>query len=137
MEDYEQTILNSGPKSSFNSAGLINARMHECWKLANNYSLQGKYNSWNAVLDNIWTELGGEYEQDSVEQKEYDKFSFILGLCKNWTVSNNGFKQRTKNDLKEMARQYIILRRKELFIKRIQNQQGKGTAYADEDQDLM
>lgn len=123
LEELEKT-------SKLNSGGLINLRLDYLWKDAHKHSRAGLYSSWSADLDCIWSELGGEYDLDSKQQKEFDSINKKLGFIKNWTIIK-GFKKSSKEDKLEMARQYIILRQKELFLRRVQNDQGKGTAYSD------
>ena len=120
--------------SKLNSGGLINLRLNDLWKDAHKHSRLGMYSSWTADLDCIWSELGGEYQSKSEEQIEFNNLNKQLSSIRNWS-SNLGFKRMTDSDKLEMARQYIILRQKELFLRRIQNKQGKGTAYSDGSED--
>ena len=120
--------------SKLNSGGLINLRLNDLWKDAHKHSRLGMYSSWTADLDCIWSELGGEYLINSQEQKEFNDINRLLISIKNWN-SILGFKKMTQQEKLEMGRQYIVLRQKELFLRRIQNKQGKGTAYSDGSED--
>ena len=132
----EQFDYNEESKTSkLNSGGSINLRLDELWKDAHKHSRHGMYSLWNADLDCIWSELGGEYDDDSKEIKKFNEINIKLILTKNWNSNTHGFKKPSKEDRYEMARQYLLLRQKEMFIRRIQNKQGKGTAYSDGSED--
>ena len=120
--------------SKINSAFLINKRLDELWRDAHKHSRQGKYSQWNADLDCLWSELGREYEINIKQQEEFNIINKKLGIVKNWTTSY-GFKKISEKEKLEMARQYQILIDKELFLGRLQNLQGKGTAYSDGSED--
>ena len=134
MDNYDQLYDNEEKISKLNSGGLINLRLDTLWKDAHKHSRAGLYSSWSADLDCIWSELGGEYDKDSNEQKEFDTININLLSVRNWKT-NIGFRKFDINDKLEMTRQYILLRRKEMFLRRIQNKQGKGTAYTDGSED--
>ena len=120
--------------SKLNSGGLINLRLDLLWKDAHKHSRAGLYSAWSADLDCIWSELGGEYEINSKQQQDFDNINRKLGFVKNWT-NVVGFKRKSQEEKLEMARQYLVLRQKELFLRRMQNEQGKGTAYTDGSED--
>jgi hypothetical protein len=131
----EMNYSDENKLSKLNSGGLINLRLNELWNDAHKHSRHGLYSLWNADLDCLWSELGGEYPENSKEVKEFNEINTTILLAKNWNNLNNGFKKIKKEQQLEMARQYILLRRKEMYIRRIQNKQGKGTAYSDGSED--
>ena len=130
--NYSEEDLNK--TSKLNSGGLINLRLDTLWKDAHKHSRNGLYSDWSADLDCIWSELGGEYEENDDKVKKFDDLNAKLLLVRNWSVGN-GFKKLTTEDKLEMTRQYLLLRKKEMFLRRIQNEQGKGTAYSDGSED--
>ena len=134
MFDNNNYIEEISKTSKLNSGGLINLRLDILWKDAHKHSRSGMYSDWSADLDCIWSELGGEYEESSEQYKTFDELNAKLLLVKNW-AAGSGFKKTLPEDKLEMARQYLLLRKKEMFLRRIQNEQGKGTAYNDGSED--
>lgn len=134
MENYDSNFDEDNKQSKLNSGGLINIRIDSLWKDCHKHSRSGMYSSWSADMDCIWSEFVGEYEENSPEQKKFDDINLKLLLVQNWGAIN-GFKKMTALDKQEMSRQYQLLRKKEEFLHRIQNKQGKGTAYNDGSED--
>ena len=134
MFDRNSYEIDLNKTSKLNSGGLINLRLDVLWKDAHKHSRAGMYSDWSADLDCIWSELGGEYKEDSEQAKEFNSLIEKLLLIRNWNTTD-GFKKILPEDKLEMTRQYLLLRRKELFLRRIQNEQGKGTAYTDGSED--
>ena len=121
--------------SKINSAALINLRLNNLWIDSNNHSRKGQYSSWNSDLDCVWKELGGDVKKNSQEVKDFDKINVKLGKLSpisNWK-GERGFTKINKCDLEKQNKQYQLLMGKELFLRRLQNKQGKGTAYEDDD----
>jgi len=48
-----------------------------------------------------------------------------------------GFQKLEVDESEKMALQYLLLNKKNLFLRRLQNKQGKGTAYTSDDRDDM
>lgn len=127
FEDEEEKI------SKFNSAGLINARLEKLWSESDNAMANGDYKKWNIKLDSIWAILGGDEKEGGdvdkkiieLNEKIYDAGSFSSKI-------GNGFKKVANPN---NALQYHLLLKKALFLRRLQNKQGKGTAYANPDED--
>lgn len=120
--------------SRINSAALINLRLTNLWIDANNHSRKGQYSLWNADLDCIWRELGGDANEKSNDVKDMEKINVQLSKAapiSNW--KSEGFKKIDNNGLKKQNKQYQLLMQKELFLRRLQNKQGKGTAYEEDD----
>ena len=119
--------------SKINAAGLINVTLENLWKDCFNAVSNGKLNLWNTKLDAIWMILGGDVTEDSPEDKEINKMDleiYELGSLK--PGSSVGFK---KSSNENSTTQYQLLKKKSLFLRRLQNKQGKGTAYSDGDDD--
>ncbi len=119
--------------SKFNAAGLISATLEKLWIDCHNAMAVGNYVLWNTKLDSIWTILGGDVKDDDDDDKKFKDIClkvFEKGSLKGKV--GTGFNKRENPD---NATQYQWLIRKSLFLRRLQNRQGKGTAYASDDED--
>jgi hypothetical protein len=139
MEDYEETEI-SGKSSKINSAMIVNMTLNELWKDSFRHFRDGKYLSWSNDLDTIWTILGGEPEiENSDTEKSYNDIITKLKNC--GCLSNSievkGFNKVDSSCLNRLQNQKAILLKKALFLRRLQNRQGKGTAYHEADEDYM
>jgi hypothetical protein len=126
-EDDEQKM------SRINSAGIINVTIENLWRESYSSMSKGDLVTWNRKLDAIWCILGGDVEENSEEDKKFKEID--LKIHQNGSLSHvrTGF-DLPKEDTKEKSSiQYLLLRKKSLFLRRLQNSQGKGTAYQDED----
>lgn len=124
--------------SKFNTAALINSRLHNDWVESLNCLKTGKFNRCDLILNNIWIELAGdlenkEYKAKELELKAIDKD--IGTLSDNDT--NSGFQESSKEEKQKRVKQYKKLVEKSLFLKRIEKLLGKGTSWIDEEEDLM
>ena len=131
MSDLNQDQLEEFQKSKINSGGLINLRMHELWQKAHEFAVKGNYPKWNAYLDRIWMELSGDAKQE--DEKAF--FDIALGLPEQRIIERDSFEKPTIEERLIRAKQYMALLKKETFLRRLQNEQGKGTAYAEEEED--
>lgn len=119
--------------SKFNSAGLINATLERLWVDSHNAMTIGNYVLWNTKLDAIWTILGGDVKEGSDDDKKFQELS--LKIYESGSLRGKigiGFNKKENPD---NTIQYQHLMRKSLFLRRLQNSQGKGTAYASDDED--
>ena len=119
--------------SKFNAAGLINATLEKLWLDSYNAMSSGNYVMWNTKLDSIWAILGGDVKEDGEEDKKMQKISLEIyekGSLKSKTGIGFNKIENPDNSL-----QYQLLLKKSLFLRRLQNSQGKGTAYASDDED--
>ena len=117
--------------SRINSAGLINITIENLWKDCYNAMSSGDLNIWNTKLDAIWLILGGDEVEGSEVDTQINKLDiriYELGVLKQSSYS--GFKKSVNNNA---ALQYQLLKKKSLFLHRLQNKQGKGTAYTSDD----
>ncbi len=145
MEDYEQKLEES-TTSKINSGMLINLRLNDLWKDAHRHARAGKYSKWNDDLDRVWCELGGDVkpltEKEKKDKKkgneeEYDELTLKYAKsCKN-VPDITGFQKHSKEAKTSFAKQKQSLIKKEIFLRRLQNTQGKGTAYHDSSEDYM
>lgn len=125
--------INEMNVSKVNSGGLINLRLHNLWVDRHKCARNGQYNKWNEVLDAIWCELGADVREDSEQDKKFWSLSLAFAEACGAPVKKTGFGQVSSSDRQSMAKQKVALIKKELFLRRLQNSQGKGTAYVDED----
>lgn len=117
MEDYNfSTEEDTEKKSKYNSAVSQLYRIDSLWQKCHYYRTVGRLIEWNNHLDCIWTELASDSKEKDDDQ--FDKFmSQIIKSSKN------------RNEL------YQTLMKKEIWLRRLQNNQGKGTAYNDTSED--
>jgi len=119
--------------SRLNSAGIINITIENLWRESYSSMSKGDLVTWNRKLDAIWLILGGDVVEDSEEDKNFYKIEKILYKQGSLSHKKDGFEKVGGNENEKIAMQYLILRKKSLFLRRLQNKQGKGTAYHDED----
>lgn len=118
-------------QSRLNAAGLINSTLERLWLDCYNAMAKGDYSLWNVKLDAIWAILGGDEPEKGEADKaitEIDLKIYRSGSLK--SKIGSGFSSKTNPN---NALQYQYLKIKSLFLRRLQNKQGKGTAYASDD----
>ena len=134
MADY--SIPNSDILSRFNSGMLINLRLNNLWILTHTYARKGKYSDWSGVLDRIWCELAGDIGKDENGKTINKEFNLIEEELSKVGVTNwgkpEGFEKQDDKIKLVMTKQYRLIMKKEIFLRQLQNKQGKGTAYYDE-----
>ena len=111
-------------------------RLDSLWRDTHAHSRNGLFSKWNADLDRIWCELARDLRNEGFKDKKelFDKFDEDLSKEGDFNDGGSeGFKKITKNEREKRAKQYKILMEKELFLRRLENELGKGTAYEDED----
>lgn len=129
-KDYNEEVEES-QQSRINAAGLINSTLEKLWLDSYNAMAVGKYMLWNTKLDSIWAILGGDEKEGSEVDKEITKIN--LQIYKNGNLKSktgNGFDEKENPN---NAVQYQLLLKKSVFLRRLQNKQGKGTAYENPD----
>lgn len=132
MDQYAPEITENNV-SKLNSGGLINIRLHNLWVDRHKFAQAGKYARWNEILDAIWCELGADVKEDSEIDKKYWQLTLEYSEAKGTQVKTNGFNSVGDTQKNSLIKQKVALIKKELFLRRLQNKQGKGTAYVDED----
>lgn len=122
--------------SKYNGAVSQLFRLDELWQDAHRHSRTGNYNMWNADLDKVWSELAGDLKADGTEEKQYNNFTVLLNKT-GYTpgIPLKGFSVPTKEDNINRAKYYGVLLQKEIWLRRLQNAQGKGTKHQDESED--
>ena len=136
--------------SKFSSGLNIISRLDELWKMCHKFKREGKYADWNDELDTVWLELARdldekEYNDELNEKKEViskgykSKFNEFENKLKSLLPFNDnmrGFSKPDDGDIKRRNEQYKILMEKELFLRRLENFVGKGTAWDDDEDDF-
>ncbi len=127
FEDEESKI------SKINSAGLINSTLERLWSDSYNAQSAGSYILWNTKLDSIWTILGGDCKDGDNNDKKMNEIN--LAVFANGSLKGKSGVGFNKKDNSNNPIQYLSLMKKALFLHRLQNIQGKGTAYDRGDKD--
>ena len=122
IEDNEKT-------SKINSGGLINLRIHNLWEETHKFASVGNFSKWNVILDRIWCELVGDAKDEDVDK--FNSLNSKVIIITNLNLNTNGFSRPNKEQLLMLSKQYKFLMDKEKFLRRLLNEQGKGTAYTD------
>ena len=121
--------------SRINSAGLTNITLENLWRDCYSAMAKGNLILWDRKLDAIWTNLGGDCKKNGNEAKDLRKIDIKIAEIGSLKNKNSGFNKKPSSSSLNLAKQYLLLKDKALFLKRLQNTQGKGTAYAsDEDE---
>lgn len=133
--DYEkQSPDDSNSLSKLNSGGLINLRLHDLWNNVHRAACKGNYLLWNLTLDRLWSELAADEPKNSDLLPQIQKLNNEISLLGNLPSPDVRlvFKKYNNVDRMKMSKQYNLLMQKELCLRRLQNKQGKGTAYVDD-----
>ena len=140
MEDNELQI------SKYSTGVNINLRIDQLWKDTHLHSRTGRYNAWNLDLDCIWSELARDlsdkedkkkgikcYKDVESEFNEFDKEILKAGRIND--KQPEGFRELTPKEISARNEHYKILRKKQLFLARLENKLGKGTTWDDDSED--
>ena len=123
--------------SKINSAALMNLILTDLWKDAHQHARKGRLRDFSNDLDCIWIHLGGDEDKESDASLEYIRIEKELTKI-DIEKKQGGFSKDIDVDLKEkLTMFYRVLMEKALFLRRLQNKQGKGTAYQDPSDDYM
>jgi hypothetical protein len=121
--------------SRINTAGLTNINLENLWKDCYNAMAHGQLVLWNRKLDAIWSILGGDQKEGDDFDKEMKSINLALYKTGSLNHTKKGFGSLSDKEAENMSLQYLYLNKKSLFLRRLQNKQGRGTAYANEDED--
>ena len=119
--------------SRINSAGIINITIENLWRECYSLMAKGDLVTWNRKLDAIWLILGGDVAPKDTKEESFKKIDEQIHKTGSLNHKRTGFNARGDDEAKIIALQYLLLREKSLFLRRLQNSQGKGTAYYDGD----
>ena len=127
--------LDEGKISKINAAGLINMAIENLWREAYAAMAANKFSLWNVKLDAIWCILGGDVVEGEKEDKAFNELELKIYKTGSLNHTTQGFESHKDSDKNKIAMQYLLLRKKTIFLRRLQNSQGKGTAYSSGDND--
>lgn len=130
---YEEENEEAPLKSKYNSAYFINENIAKLWNQADTHAQNKNYSAWNDVLDRIWCILGADTEENDENVLAFSKLNKKLMEIGDFVHLSSGFNKVKREHLERIKKQKIALMDKELFLRRLQNKQGKGTAYEEED----
>lgn len=106
--------------SEYNEASFQIIRLHSLWTKANNYSMQGNLIGLKWVLDRVWIELSAD-----AKGKKGDYEEGIKELNKKIALAQTN------------PRLYNALQDKEIFLRCLQEDVGKGGKKREEFEDMM
>jgi len=112
-------------------------RLDILWRDTHRHSRNGEFAKWNSDLDRVWCELARDLDEDDfkVKKSKFDSFDAqILELGEFNDSKPLGFKEPSKGEINKRGKHYKVLMGKELFLRRLENELGKGTEYEDEDE---
>jgi len=119
--------------SRLNAAGIINITLENLWRDCYSAMARGDLVLWNRKLDAIWVLLGGDVKKGETEDKNLKKLDESLYKIGSLNHKKAGFEKLKDDENVSIAHQYLLLKEKSLFLRRLQNTQGKGTAYQSDD----
>lgn len=127
MSDEEISNVTSQKVSKFSSGIAQLMRLDEIWKDTHRHVRTGRLEMWNWDLDRVWCELSADLEDGNEDGKKPDaRIKKFEDINKEIASSKLNF-----------GKYYQILMKKELFLRRLQNELGKGTSYEEGDDDYM
>jgi len=132
--DANEPTLENGT-SKLNAAGLINSALESLWGKCYTAMSNGNLVQWNRNLDAIWTILGGDCLEKDTNDTAFAKINLSIYNTGSLNHKKTGFQTINSDEATRMSLQYLLLNKKSLFLRRLQNSQGKGTAYRNEDDD--
>jgi hypothetical protein len=121
--------------SKLNSAGIVNITLENLWRESYSAMTRADLVTWNRKLDAIWLILAGDVKENDENEKAYDKIElkiYKIGPLKSLKI---GFEALDEKQQAGAVMHYLLLKKKALFLRRLQNKQGKGTAYISDDED--
>ncbi len=126
--------------SKYNSGVAQIYRLDNLWKNTHSYARSGQFSKWNLELDRVWCELARDLKEADYKQElvKYDTVNKKLSKFGGFNdTPKPGFNTSSSVISKSRMAQYNVLMEKELLLRRLENQVGKGTAWEDEDNDMM
>jgi hypothetical protein len=136
-EEFLTEGMDEEKVSKYNAAFLINQSLEFLWRGVFTSIDNNDLWKWNRKLDAIWIILARDIEEGSEQEKKYNDIELEIGKTGSLVYKKVGFSILSSEDLKKMSLQYQLLKKKSLFLGRLQNKQGKGTAYVQSLEDYM
>ena len=123
--------------SRINAAAMINITLENLFRDAYASMKIGDLVKWNRSLDAIWCILCGDVKADESYEADFQKIDLAVHANGSLYHKPRGFQRVSDEENQRIAKQYFYLRNKSIFLRKLQNKQGKGSAYAiDEDEDF-
>lgn len=116
-QPYQPSDYNNTKTSKYNEAVSQLYRINALWQACHDHSRNGQLIKWNWDLDAMWRELSADSDEKDAEK--FYAFASQIKECR-----------RSKEKL------YSTLMLKEVFLRKLQNKQGKGSSYAEDDEGL-
>lgn len=130
----EEEFSDDMKQSKFHSGMLLPLTLNRLWQDAQNHCRAGLFHKWNADLDMLWAIFASDVKPDSPTEVEFQTFSQELEQTGDLRPpTTRGFEKVPSEAYQQKAKQFEILLRKHIWLGRLQNSQGKGTAYFDGD----
>lgn len=107
--------------SDFNEAGFQILRLHDIWVRCGTAAARGELDKWKWLLDRAWIELAS----DAKKKNEEKYFKEVNELDKNVTTA------KKRNEI------YAALKEKEIFIRCLQDDVGKGARRTEHYEEIM
>lgn len=136
-EEFLTEGMDEEKVSKYNAAFLINQSLEFLWRGVFTSIDNNDLWKWNRKLDAIWIILARDIEEGSEQEKKYNDIELEIRKTGSLVYKKVGFSILSSEDLKKMSLQYQLLKKKSLFLGRLQNKQGKGTAYVQSLEDYM
>jgi len=125
--------------SKYSSGVNILIRLDGLWKQINLYATANSYEKWNSYLDRVWCELARDLKDGQSykdKKEEFDEFDNKIAKAGKFDdKAPEGFKDITAEQINKRKIHYKCLMEKELFLRRLENELGKGTTWSDGDED--
>ena len=108
--------------SDFNEGSFQILRLHNLWDECNRLCVKADYARWRFNLDRIWIELFADAEKTKGKYyiDQIQKLNKLINLS-----------------YKDKDRLYLSLLRKEQFLKKLQDDVGKGSRRSNQFEDMM
>ena len=140
MEDNEVQT------SKYSTGVNINLRIDQLWKDSHLHSRNNMFNAWNLDLDCIWSELARDFKENRDKEKDIKPYKeleeefkeFEKDILKEGQIEDKkpaGFKELSKKQIESRSKHYQTLRKKQLFLARLENKLGKGTTFDGNEED--
>ena len=124
MEEQEEQKT-----SRFNSQIFILQRIHQLWLDCSKHSRRGELINWSKDLDRIWCELSAD-----ASAQEIITFWEYFAKIEECYFEDKEEPGKFKVDQQKL---YPLLLQKEMFMRKVQNKQGKGESYNEGDDAYM
>jgi len=137
----EDNAFSESKVSKYNQGMFIVARLDELWKKTHLHASNHLFSALNDDLDRVWCEIARNLKEDTdfkTKKEEFDKINgelVVEGSFQDFKPA--GWNKVDKSIEEKRRKQYNILMKKELFLRRLENFLGLGNKWDDESSDDM